>query len=344
MNVCSCHSSIELANKCVGHSFAVVMSAASVFQTVDRMVTETRSQFQSALRRTSVYLGMDSTEDNTTIQSVSFQYLKRRLGAHFQLFIYGVLLTFLFMIALISKSHEKMANHHLLLEEPASAVRDPLSAPNITSHFVLPINGTALNGIQRHPERGAGILYIMFSLSIWMCMLSIIKRLRMNTAIMANGGTTSRDIRQLAQFVYANRATMPGLANRLRMAMLQRDFTGDDYEMLQLLDSDEVNRLSGVINRGASEALISSFPTRKISPADARHQELLGENASQCNVCLAPYELNDELRTLPCSHCFHKDCIDPWLRTNAICPVCKCSVQSRVNASLRQEGIADDMV
>ena len=322
------------------------MSVPSFFQSVDRMMTETRSHFQSALRRASVYLGIDSTEDNTTIQSVSFQYLKRRLGAHFQVFIYGVLLTFLFFVALVSKTHEKISHNHLQLAE-AEALQDPaLASTNATAHIFVPVNITSIpHAVQQHPQHGAGILYIMFSLSIWMCMLSVIKRLRMNAAMMANGDTTSRDIRQLAQFVYQNRATMPGLANRLRMAMLQRDFTGDDYEMLQLLDSDEVNRLSGVINRGASDVLINSFPTRKVSPADARQQELLGENASQCNVCLAPYELNDELRTLPCSHCFHKDCIDPWLRTNAICPVCKCSVQARVNNAVNQnQDLSDDMV
>ena len=42
-----------------------------------------------------------------------------------------------------------------------------------------------------------------------------------------------------------------------------------------------------------------------------------------CCICLANYENNDELRELPCSHLFHKDCVDKWLKINALCPLCK---------------------
>lgn len=42
-----------------------------------------------------------------------------------------------------------------------------------------------------------------------------------------------------------------------------------------------------------------------------------------CCICLAKYENNDELRELPCSHLFHKDCVDKWLKINSLCPLCK---------------------
>lgn len=53
-----------------------------------------------------------------------------------------------------------------------------------------------------------------------------------------------------------------------------------------------------------------------------------------CCICLAKYANNDELRELPCSHFFHKDCVDKWLKINALCPLCKTEVGESIIASL----------
>merc|ERR1711865_385582 len=46
-----------------------------------------------------------------------------------------------------------------------------------------------------------------------------------------------------------------------------------------------------------------------------------------CSVCLAELEDGDILRVLPCSHHFHKECIDSWLlHSSTACPVCKRNV------------------
>ncbi|XP_030447715.1 putative RING-H2 finger protein ATL69 [Syzygium oleosum] len=45
-----------------------------------------------------------------------------------------------------------------------------------------------------------------------------------------------------------------------------------------------------------------------------------------CSICLAEYEAKDVIRCVPeCSHCFHADCVDAWLRVNATCPLCRSS-------------------
>jgi E3 ubiquitin-protein ligase RNF38/44 len=45
-----------------------------------------------------------------------------------------------------------------------------------------------------------------------------------------------------------------------------------------------------------------------------------------CSICLADYEPNERLRVLPCRHCFHQECLDPWLARNANCPNCRTSL------------------
>ena len=43
----------------------------------------------------------------------------------------------------------------------------------------------------------------------------------------------------------------------------------------------------------------------------------------ECIVCLESMKKGEEIRTLPCSHKLHTECIDPWLRSNKVCPVCR---------------------
>jgi hypothetical protein len=99
--------------------------------------------------------------------------------------------------------------------------------------------------------------------------------------------------------------------------------------------------------RGASEECISALPTHKfklnrsvsntsVSSKDSSdssntgvdeggyvaERAISGEDAVCC-ICLARYTDNDELRELPCSHFFHTECVDKWLKMNASCPLCK---------------------
>ncbi|KAI8819494.1 uncharacterized protein EV422DRAFT_534940 [Fimicolochytrium jonesii] len=49
-----------------------------------------------------------------------------------------------------------------------------------------------------------------------------------------------------------------------------------------------------------------------------------GVSADTCAICLDEYEEGVTLRELPCGHCFHAECIDPWLtEQSSQCPLCK---------------------
>ncbi|PON53081.1 43kDa postsynaptic protein [Parasponia andersonii] len=101
-------------------------------------------------------------------------------------------------------------------------------------------------------------------------------------------------------------------------------------------------------NRGATSESIDSLPTYKfklkknrngndrdgnsgvseggvIAAGTEKERVISGEDAVCC-ICLAKYANNDELKELPCSHFFHKECVDKWLKINASCPLCKNAV------------------
>ena len=61
-----------------------------------------------------------------------------------------------------------------------------------------------------------------------------------------------------------------------------------------------------------SEEHITNLPSIQISSDEA-----------QCTVCLETFALGETARQLSCEHCFHGDCITPWLRRSNSCPTCR---------------------
>jgi hypothetical protein len=64
------------------------------------------------------------------------------------------------------------------------------------------------------------------------------------------------------------------------------------------------------------------------------------DDGDTCAICLDEFEDGDEIRSLPCRHEFHCDCIDPWLtRKSSTCPLCKfdCLPQTEEEAQGRGE-------
>lgn len=93
---------------------------------------------------------------------------------------------------------------------------------------------------------------------------------------------------------------------------------------------DELDRLHGRIvdhpiwhinTIGLQQSLIDQITKFKYKRCDGLTE------GSDCSVCLAEFEDGEDLRLLPkCSHAFHLDCIDTWLRSHKNCPLCRAPV------------------
>lgn len=47
------------------------------------------------------------------------------------------------------------------------------------------------------------------------------------------------------------------------------------------------------------------------------------DEREHCTICREVFEEPLHLLVLVCSHRFHEECITPWLKTTATCPVCR---------------------
>uniref|UniRef100_A0A1B0BMB2 RING-type domain-containing protein n=1 Tax=Glossina palpalis gambiensis TaxID=67801 RepID=A0A1B0BMB2_9MUSC len=51
------------------------------------------------------------------------------------------------------------------------------------------------------------------------------------------------------------------------------------------------------------------------------------EGNTTCAICLDDFELHDNVRVLACRHEFHTHCLNPWLKMNPTCPLCRIFVR-----------------
>lgn len=144
---------------------------------------------------------------------------------------------------------------------------------------------------------------------------------------------------RLARSPFYHVAGRPNTRSRRRIADIEQQFlhwdtsnhffnydTSDDsYEAFLGLAE-----LTGDVTRGLQRGEINRLPTRKYtipsgastsSGAEVPHKR--AELNKECQVCLNDYINGDVLRILPCFHEFHTPCIDPWLKINHTCPVCR---------------------
>ncbi|KAK9269907.1 hypothetical protein L1049_025480 [Liquidambar formosana] len=81
---------------------------------------------------------------------------------------------------------------------------------------------------------------------------------------------------------------------------------------------------------GLQQAIINSITICKYKKGEGLIE------GTECSVCLSEFQEDETVRLLPkCSHAFHIQCIDTWLRSHTNCPLCRaCIVSDTVSPPL----------
>ncbi|KAG5533381.1 hypothetical protein RHGRI_027534 [Rhododendron griersonianum] len=173
-------------------------------------------------------------------------------------------------------------------------------------------------------------------------------------AMAASGllGHTELRLHMAPSIALATRGRLQGL--RLQLALLDREFDdlgtvliafcfnsgaldSDNAPAVPSMSDEEINSLPvhkykiiGAQSGSSTMQQASSSVTaeKKQDTANLVGNTKASEDELTCSVCLEQVTVGELVRSLPCLHQFHANCIDPWLRQQGTCPVCKFKVGS----------------
>ena len=111
--------------------------------------------------------------------------------------------------------------------------------------------------------------------------------------------------------------------------------------------------LGDVRPAGVTQAAVERAIPRRTHAEAAALRATPAVDEEECTVCLSQLQPTDTVRLLPCSHCFHVDCIDSWLLSGrprglmmtppVACPVCSRVVDDAAYAEMKCRGMRGDL-
>ncbi|KAM7501872.1 hypothetical protein LguiB_000776 [Lonicera macranthoides] len=253
----------------------------------------------------------------------------------------------------------------LIPDRPAVRVHAtrPINTNSLAFLVTVLLLFTILNSNQMSPNFLLWLVLGAFILATSLRMYATCQQLRAQAqahAAAASGLLSRAEFRfhMPPSIAFATRGRLHGL--RLQLALLDRAFDDLDYETLRTLDSD-----NGSITPSMSEEEINSLPvhvykvtslqsegslqqpTSSTAMAEGKKADAItraSDDELTCSICLEQAKRGELIRSLPCLHQFHANCIDPWLRQQGTCPVCKLTVGSRWQENRDTETDGEDMV
>ncbi|TYJ42017.1 hypothetical protein E1A91_A03G059400v1 [Gossypium mustelinum] len=244
--------------------------------------------------------------------------------------------------------------------------------PAVRIHAARPVNSNSLaflvtvlllfmilNSHQMSPNFLLWLVVGVFLMATSLRMYATCQQLQAQArahAVAASGllGHTELRLHMPPSIAFATRGRLQGL--RLQLALLDREFDDLDYETLRALDSDNISTTPSM-----SEEEINALPVHKYKVPGTESAGTLPKQASSssapvepkqdsrndeltCTICLDQVNRGELVRSLPCLHQFHASCIDPWLRQQGTCPVCKFKMGSRRQENRGSESDDSDTV
>ena len=100
-----------------------------------------------------------------------------------------------------------------------------------------------------------------------------------------------------AQHIVNVKNLASGISQEL-LGLQERDLTPEDYEILLTLDNFVAPQ---TVHLDVIKTLVTSTITEYSNEV--------------CSVCMEEYTVRQQVKTLPCCHTFHSQCIDQWLTT-----------------------------
>ncbi|XP_028753234.1 E3 ubiquitin-protein ligase RING1-like [Neltuma alba] len=76
----------------------------------------------------------------------------------------------------------------------------------------------------------------------------------------------------------------------------------------------------------AADSAIEGLPTVKVTETQLATDP-------NCAICKDEFQIDMEVKELPCKHFYHSDCITPWLRIHNTCPICRHELRSASSSS-----------
>ncbi len=89
----------------------------------------------------------------------------------------------------------------------------------------------------------------------------------------------------------------------------------EEEEYVADVEAEEAEEEPRELTLEERNEIINSFPVHKYMPGK--------DKTDTCSICLEKLRKYENLRTLMCMHSFHQRCVDHWLETNLICPLCR---------------------
>ncbi|KAK9154333.1 hypothetical protein Sjap_001813 [Stephania japonica] len=244
----------------------------------------------------------------------------------------------------------------------------PVNTNSMAFFFTVLLLFLVLNSHQMAPNFLLWLVLGVFLMATILRMYATCQQLQAQAqahAAAASGllGRTELQLHVPPSIAFATRGRLQGL--RLQLALLDREFDELDYETLRALDSDDASAVPSMSDQEINALPVHKYmgsnsqsdgslgqPASSSSPAVEKKQEPAKANGSTraredemtCTICLEQVKEGELIRSLPCLHQFHATCIDPWLRQQGTCPVCKFRATTGWQESV--EGVIDasDMV